>query len=74
MPKAEALREAKVWLRELRLKDLLALAAEESNEVNQDQATKSRPPDERAAAANENDRPFEAPRFWAAFVLAGDPD
>jgi len=77
MPKAEALREAKVWLRGLRRAEVLALTAELSGDVARGKDAKARQPDELAAAVptgGDNDRPYGPPTFWAAFVLAGDPD
>jgi CHAT domain-containing protein len=77
MPKAEALREAKAWLRELKRVEVLALTAELSGGVERSKGAKARPPAELAAAVpagGDNDRPHTSPHFWAAFVLAGDPD
>jgi tetratricopeptide (TPR) repeat protein len=77
MPKAEALREAKTWLRGLRRAEVLALTAELSGGVERGKGAKARQPDEVAAtilAGGDNDRPYEPAYFWAAFVLAGDPD
>ena len=77
LPKAEALREAKVWLRGLRRAEVLALTAELSGGVARGKGAKARQPDELAAAipaGGDNDRPYAPPYFWAAFVLAGDPD
>ena len=77
MPKAEALREAKAWLRGLRRAEVLALTAELSGGVERGKGAKARQPAELAAAipaGGDNDRPYASPHFWAAFVLAGDPD
>ena len=77
MPKAEALREAKAWLRGLRRAEVLALTAELSGGVERGKGAKARQPAELAAAipaGGDNDRPYAPPHFWAAFVLAGDPD
>jgi CHAT domain-containing protein len=77
MPKAEALREAKAWLRELSRSDALAVTATLSGGVERGKASKGRESAERSAAVpagGDNDRPYAAPHFWAAFVLAGDPD
>ena len=77
MPKAEALREAKAWLRGLRRAEVLALTAELSRGVARGKGAKARLPDDLAAAVpagEDNDRPYASPHFWAAFVLAGDPD
>jgi CHAT domain-containing protein len=77
MPKAEALREAKAWLRNLRRAEVLALTAELSGGVERSKGAKARPPSELAAAVpagSDNDRPYASPHYWAAFVLSGDPD
>ena len=47
MPKAEALREAKAWLRGLRAAEVLALTAELSGGVERGKGAKARPPAER---------------------------
>ena len=75
MPKAEALREAKIWLRGLSRADVLALTAELSGGVERGKGCQGRrPPDRACPAGGDNDRPYASPHFWAAFVLAGDPD
>ena len=75
MPKAEALREAKVWLRDLRRTEVLALTAELSGGVERATGVKRRPPAEAAIRRDGGaDHPYASPHFWAAFVLAGDPD
>ena len=75
MPKAEALREAKVWLRNLRRAEALALTAEMSGGVERGTGAKERPPaDAKIPSGGEADHPYEAPHFWAAFVLSGDAD
>jgi hypothetical protein len=77
MPKAEALQEAKSWLRGLSRSEALAVTASLSGGVERGKGTKGRRAAELSAmipAGGENDRPFAAPHFWAAFVLAGDPD
>jgi len=77
LPKAEALREAKVWLCGLRRAEVLAVTAELSGGVARSKGAKARQPDEFATAVpsgGDNDRPYAPPYFWAAFVLAGDPD
>ena len=77
MPKAEALREAKTWLRELRRSEVLALTAKQSGGIERGKGAKARQSAEVAAAVpagGDSDRPYEQPHFWAAFVLAGDPD
>ena len=77
MPKAEALREAKVWLRGLRRAEALALTAELSGGIERSKGGQARQPTELAAtipSGGDNDQPYAHPHFWAAFVLAGDPD
>ena len=77
LPKAEALREAKAWLRGLRRAEVLALTAELSGGVERGAGAKARQPAELAAtipARADDDRPYASPHYWAAFVLAGDPD
>jgi CHAT domain-containing protein len=77
LPKAEALREAKAWLRELRREELLTLIAELSGGIDRSKGAKARQPADVAAAilpGDDNDHPYAPPHFWAAFVLAGDPD
>jgi CHAT domain/PDZ domain len=77
LPKAEALREAKVWLRTMRRSDVLALTAELLGGLERGKGGKGRRPVDLAAAVpsgGDNDRPYASPHFWAAFVLVGDPD
>ena len=77
MPKAEALREAKVWLRSRGRAEALALTAELSGGVEQGKGNKGRQAVDLAdmvPGGDDGDRPYASPHFWAAFVLAGDPD
>jgi hypothetical protein len=92
MPKAEALKEAKTWLRGLKRSEVLAAATEVSGGIERGKGAKGRqsndqdPSDATAYFRGElrrlsdrsqvvdNDRPYAAPYYWAAFVLAGDPD
>jgi CHAT domain-containing protein len=73
LPRAECLREAKAWLRGLSRDEALRLTAEMAGGLERGSGAKARPPAE-ILALDANDRPFESPHFWAAFVLAGDPD
>jgi CHAT domain-containing protein len=76
-PKAEALREAKVWLRGLSRADALTVTAKLSDGVERGKNAKARQPAALAAAVpagGDDDRPYASPHFWAAFVLAGDPN
>src|SRR5262249_37142112 len=99
MPKAEALCEAKTWLRGLKRPEVLAAATEVSAGIERGKGAKARPSGDASTAGKdhdgskasayfrgelrrlsdrsqvvENDRPYAAPYYWAAFVLAGDPD
>jgi hypothetical protein len=77
LPKAEALREAKAWLRGLRRAELLKLAAELSGGIERSKAMKARRPADFGStvpAGGDDDRPYSSPHYWAAFVLVGDPD
>jgi hypothetical protein len=63
MPKAEALREAKEWLRGL-----------SSAEVEKGLADLARgEPIEKPPALGSGVRPYGHPYYWAAFILIGDP-
>jgi CHAT domain-containing protein len=99
LPKAEALKEAKSWLRGLKRSEVLAAATELSGGIERGKGVKARQTGEVSTAGKDhdqseasayfrgevrrlsdrsqfvdNDRPYEAPYYWAAFVLAGDPD
>jgi CHAT domain-containing protein len=77
MPEAEALREAKEWLRGLRRAEVLALTADLSGGIERGKGVNAREPVDLAAPVpnvGENDRPYASPNYRAAFVLAGDPD
>jgi CHAT domain-containing protein len=99
MPKAEALKEAKSWLRGLRRSEVLAATTVLSGGIERGKGAKGRQSSEVSAAGKaddrpdaaaylrgelrrlsdqtkyvDNDRPYAAPYYWAAFVLAGDPD
>jgi CHAT domain-containing protein/tetratricopeptide (TPR) repeat protein len=77
MPKAEALREAKAWLRGLRRDAAVELGAHMADGYRR--VNSAAKPDLPAPAAavpvgSSDEHPFEHPHFWAAFVLVGDPD
>jgi len=77
LPKAEALCEAKAWLRSLPRAEVLALIAELSGGIDRSKCAKARQPADLATAmppGSDNDHPYSSPHFWAAFVLSGDPD
>jgi hypothetical protein len=76
MPKAEALQEAKQWLRSLTVDQVDGeLAALERGEVRPLVREKGAPArKEEPAPKSSSTKPYEHPHFWAAFVLVGDPD
>jgi CHAT domain-containing protein len=77
MPKAQALAEAKAWLRGLSREEVAALAAKRSGD-----AARAAGATKRKAAAPAlvvpsgpgDDRPYAHAYYWTAFVLVGDPD
>jgi CHAT domain-containing protein/tetratricopeptide (TPR) repeat protein len=75
MPKGEALREAKHWLRTMPRAEAEALATKLSrgelraSEVEARPVAKAEP---KGGAGGE--APYAHPRYWAAFILLGDPD
>jgi CHAT domain-containing protein/tetratricopeptide (TPR) repeat protein len=77
MPKAAALAEAKRWLRELTEPEATGLLAVANNAVvrgdrGKNEQLKLAAGPARPAAVGQ--RPFADPRYWAAFVLFGDPN
>jgi tetratricopeptide (TPR) repeat protein len=66
MPKAEALGEAKKWLR--------GLTSKEVGEAESKLPQASRGDVRRRVDTPLSIHPYEHPHFWAAFVLVGDPD
>jgi CHAT domain-containing protein len=74
--RAEALREAKQWLRDLPRKDAEALAvALDKGELRGSVSPLkplAEPPKE--AVGQKGDKPFAHPYYWTAFILLGDPD
>lgn len=72
MPKAEALAEAKVWLRGLTEEQ----ASEELEALTRGGErpllTADAPPPQRGPSSNR--RPYDHPNYWAAFILVGSPD
>ncbi len=80
MSKSVALSEAKQWLRELSAEEALRLTAAATNGVvrgtrgkNEELRLVVPAVDSRQPGAKDV-RPFAHPRFWAAFVLVGDPN
>ena len=77
MTKAEALAEAKAWLRGLRRAEVTALAAKLSGgEARAAGAPRRKPAGQALSvpAGAADDRPYAHPYYWATFVLVGDPD
>jgi CHAT domain-containing protein len=76
MPKAEALREAKQWLRNLSASEAL----ERLGTLTEGVVRGERPARELMQAlpkpkdAGKDHRPYAHPRYWAAFILIGDPE
>jgi tetratricopeptide (TPR) repeat protein len=66
MLKAEALREAKTWLR--------GLTRESANAATSELNQFSRSGLHRESGNYTGQHPYEHPHYWAAFVLVGDPD
>ena len=67
-PKAEALWEAKEWLRALTGEELRAMGAGFDRI-----ADRGLVPVEEPSTAFGDDHPYAHPHFWAAFILTGDP-
>ena len=77
MPKAEALREAKQWLRSLTAdevgSELAALDRGDVRPLAKDSGGHGTGSLD-LAARPAGVRPYAHPYYWAAFVLVGDPD
>jgi CHAT domain-containing protein len=77
LTKAEALREAKSWLRTRRRGEIEKLAKQlaggsaRASEQKSPAATPSTPP---ATVLPDGEAPFAHPYYWAAFILIGDPE
>lgn len=71
--RAEALQEAKRWLRELPRADVEKLAGQLANGVVR-ASEEPKVPVVAKPALPAGDKPFSHPRYWAAFILIGDPD
>jgi CHAT domain-containing protein len=78
LPKAEALAEAKAWLRGLPREEAVKRAAALTEGVARGKGRKALPllPAVPGAApgAGKEERPYAHPYYWAAFVLIGEPD
>jgi tetratricopeptide (TPR) repeat protein len=77
LPKAEALAEAKGWLRKLTRDEVVKLAASLSGGEARGKGARKREaaaPGLIVSAGPGNDHPYAHPYYWAAFVLVGDPE
>jgi tetratricopeptide (TPR) repeat protein len=74
LPRAEALREAKDWLRHLPRPEAEALAARLTGGELRGTVSPLRPAAPAAGSADAGGRPYAHPYYWSAFVLLGDPD
>ncbi len=76
MPKAAALKEAKEWLRDLTAEDALKAGAQ-----LRDGVVRASRGEKKAVIVGDipkvekpGDKPFAHPKYWAAFILVGDPN
>jgi tetratricopeptide (TPR) repeat protein len=74
LPKAQALAEAKEWLRQLPREEALKRAARLTKGVERGKGRPVQPLLPEVPAADEEGRPYAHPYYWAAFVLIGDPE
>ncbi len=76
VPKAEALREAKAWLRGLTVDQVASEVADhERGKVRLLAEVTGTPTDNSPSSPRSTGiRPFDQPYYWAAFVLVGDPN
>jgi CHAT domain-containing protein len=75
MGKAEALAEAKAWLRNLSREEAVRRTAQLTKGVERSKGRKELPPLPALPAplpSAVEDRPYAHPYYWAAFVLIGD--
>jgi CHAT domain-containing protein/tetratricopeptide (TPR) repeat protein len=72
--KAEALAEAKAWLRTLPRSEALKLAAKMSGGVERGKGRPALPQTPVVPETDKDEPPYAHPYYWAAFVLVGDND
>jgi CHAT domain-containing protein len=72
--KAEALAEAKAWLRTLPRAEALKLAAKMTGGVERGKGRPALPPTPVVPETEKDEPPYAHPFYWAAFVLVGDSD
>jgi hypothetical protein len=68
LPKAQALAEAKTWLRQLSAEEIRALVKQLPSRG------RSQPEDEPERPPGQPVRSFQHPYYWAGFILIGDPN
>jgi CHAT domain-containing protein/tetratricopeptide (TPR) repeat protein/tRNA A-37 threonylcarbamoyl transferase component Bud32 len=72
LTKAQALAEAKQWLRRLSAADVERLTSDLSDGLpGGTRGTRKEAPN--ASEADNSSHPFEHPNYWSAFILIGDP-
>jgi hypothetical protein len=74
MGKAEALAEAKAWLRTLPRAEALKLAAKMTGGVERGKGRPALPQTPVVPETDKDEPPYAHPYYWAAFVLVGDND
>jgi tetratricopeptide (TPR) repeat protein len=74
LPKAEALRQAKRWLRTLPRAEVEKLASRLAKGELRAREEPKGPQPLPEPVIPRGDTPFAHPRYWAAFILIGDPD
>jgi CHAT domain-containing protein len=77
LSKAEALHEAKRWLRTLpraAVEELAGQLARGSVRADDEADRPTAPREVSRPAVPAGETPFAHPRFWAAFILIGDPE
>jgi tetratricopeptide (TPR) repeat protein len=74
LPKAEALREAKRWLRALQRAEVEKLAGQLAKGELRAKEERKGPQPLPQPVLPQGDTPFAHPRYWAAFILIGDPE
>jgi hypothetical protein len=74
LPKAEALAEAKSWLRRLPRSEALRLAAQVTGGAERGKGRPALPLTAVVPETDKDEPPYAHPYYWAAFVLVGDND
>jgi hypothetical protein len=74
LAKAEALAEAKGWLRRLPRSEALQLAAQVTGGVERGKGRPALPQTPVVPETDKDEPPYAHPYYWAAFVLVGDKD